>query len=163
MNLENIKKECLRIEEDAIHSSKGHYNASDFLKKIHYGIGIPTVILSAWAGVDVFNNNANLAGYLTFLATALATLQTFINADNKAIKHKNSGDEFNSLKNQTRIMREIEINTLSEKEIIEKIKSLSKRCDGLNKISLQIPKHAFKKAKKGIDEGQANYLADKGK
>lgn len=161
MNLENIKKEFSRIEEDAIHSSKGHYNASSFLKKVHYIFGIPAIILSAWAGVDVFNNNAIWAGYLTLLTAILTALQTFIGANEKAVKHKNSGDEFNSLKNETRIMRNININLLSEKEASEKIILLSNKRDKLNEVSLQIPKYAFKKAKKGIDEGQAKYLADK--
>ncbi|MBA5249072.1 MAG: SLATT domain-containing protein [Gammaproteobacteria bacterium] len=161
MSLKNIKKECLRIEEDAVYSAKGHYNASDFFKKVHYFIGIPMVFFSAWAGVDVFNNNANYAGYLAFFTATLAALQTFISPDDKAVKHKNSGDEFNSLKNNTRMLREIEINILPEKKRLEKIRSLSNKRDELNKISLQIPKYAFKKAKKGIDEGQAEYLADK--
>lgn len=161
MILDNIKKECLRIEEDAIHSAKGHYNASNSFKNVHYWIGVPTVIFSAWAGVDVFSNNANYAGYLALLVTTLAVLQTFINADDKAVKHKNSGNEFNSLKNQTRLMREVEINKLTEIEAVEKIKLLSSKRDELNKISLQIPNRSFKKAKKGIDDGQANYSADK--
>ncbi len=156
----DIKKECLRIEEDAIHSSKGHYNASDYFGKIHYFIGIPMAIVSAWAGVDVFNNNADLAGYLALLVATLAALQTFLNANDKAVRHKNSGDEFSTLKNQTRLLREVEINTLPEQDTIEQIKLLSLKRDELNRISLQIPKYAFNKAKKGIDEGQADYSAD---
>jgi hypothetical protein len=42
--IESIKKEAERIEEDALHSAKGHLNASQMWKFVHYILGIPMII-----------------------------------------------------------------------------------------------------------------------
>ncbi|WXT99477.1 MAG: hypothetical protein Ctma_0176 [Catillopecten margaritatus gill symbiont] len=119
MKTDKIKQECIRIEEDALYSSKGHYNASNFWSKVHYGIGLPMVVLSAWTGLDVFNYESRWAGYLAIIVATLASLQTFIKSDDKSLQHKNSGDEFNGLKNEVRRLREIKTDAIEESQLIK--------------------------------------------
>lgn len=158
----NICIECERIEEDSIHSAKGHYNAASLWSKIHYGIGIPMTIAAAWAGIDAFSQEPNLAGYLALSSAALAALQTFLGSIDKATQHKSSADEYLKLRDQTRLFREIRLDRMDIEESQEKILQLAEKKYELNRISPSIPYCSFKKAKKGIDAGQTNYLADKG-
>jgi hypothetical protein len=158
----NITQECLRIEEDATHSSKAHYNAAEMWSNIHYYIGIPLTLFATAAGVDSFSIDAKYAGYLALITAVLAALQTFISASDKSVKHKGSGSEYKSLQNQTRLLREIQIHKMNEDDIVQSLESLVNKRDELNRLSLSIPYRAFKKAKEGIDAGQADYLADKG-
>ncbi len=160
MNLENFKKECQRIEEDAIYSSKGHYNDSDCWSKIHYAIGLPMVVLSAWAGFDIFAKNSEYAGYLTLIITVLASLQTFIKADDKSIQHKNSADELNYLKNKVRRLREIKTEIFAEEKLVKELDTLADKYSQITRVSQPISGRAFRKATKGIKEGQSEYLAD---
>lgn len=161
MGIEQIKKECRRIEEDAMHSSKGHYNDYEIWSKIHYAIGLPMVVFSAWTGLDIFTQNSGYAGYLALIVTALASLQTFVKADDKSIQHKNSADELNNLKNEVRRLGEIKSEILPEEKLAEELEIIAEKYSQIIKVSLPISNYAFKKAKKGIDEGQSQYLADK--
>jgi hypothetical protein len=158
----SIRAECKRIEEDSIHSAKGHYNAASFWKKLHYLIGIPMTILAAWAGVDAFSIDPNLAGYLALASATLGALQTFLGANGKASQHKIAADEYLSLRNKTRLLREIKLPNLEIIKADKYISDFSKSRDKLNKISPAIPYFAFIAAKKGIDKGQSEYKIDNG-
>lgn len=160
MYLENFKKECQRIEEDATHSSKGHYNDSGIWLKIYYAIGLPMVVCSAVSGFAFFTKNLEHAGYLSLVVTTLALLQIFIKADDKSIQHKNSADELNHLKNEVRRLRKIKTEILSKEKLMEELDVLAGKYSQIIRISLPISNYAFRKAKKGIEEGQSKYLTD---
>lgn len=159
---ENIRKECLRIEEDVLHSGKSHCNAAAMWSWVHYLIGIPMTISAAWAGIDAFSDNPQLSGYLSFITATLAALQTFMSPSDKSSKHRSAGTDYFRLKNQTRIFREIELNESDKTEAIKTIRVLAQNRDDLNSISPSIPYLAFWLARKGINRGNAVYNADKG-
>ncbi len=91
---------------------------------------------------------------------ALAALQTFMNASGKSSDHKSSGDEYLSLRNETRIFREIELADFEKIAAVQKIRELAEYRDDLNSISPSTPGIAFWLAKKGIDKGQTKYRVD---
>lgn len=159
---ENIRKECLRIEEDVLHSGKSHCNAAAIWSLVHYLIGIPMTIFAAWAGIDAFSENPQFSGYLSLITATLAALQTFMSPSEKSSKHKSAGTDYFRLKNQTRIFREIELDESDKTEAIKAIRVLAQNRDDLNSISPSIPYLAFWVARKGIDRGNAVYNADKG-
>ena len=159
---DNICTECNRIEEDSTYSYKGHYNAASLWNKVHYGVGISMTVIAAWAGVDALSSDPNLAAYLALGSATLGALQTFLGASDKAMRHKSSAGEYLALRNQTRLFREVKLSNMDASEAQERISQFSEERDKLNRISPAIPYYAFKKAKEGIDEGQAKYRIDKG-
>lgn len=159
---ENIRKECLRIEEDVLHSGKSHCNAAAMWSWVHYLIGIPMTIFAAWAGIDAFSENPQFSGYLSLITATLAALQTFMSPSDKSSKHKSAGTDYFRLKNQTRIFREIELDESDKTEAIKTIRVLAQNRDDLNSISPSIPYLAYWLARKGINRGNAVYNADKG-
>lgn len=159
---ENISKECERIEEDAVHSGKAHYNAASLWSAVHYLIGIPMTILAAWAGINAFSDDPTLSGYLALGTAALAALQTFLGASDKAAKHTNAGCGYFTLKNQVRFFKDIELPDIDKTEAVQKVRAFTKDRDELNNISPGIPYPAFWLARKSIDNGCAQYRADKG-
>lgn len=158
--IDNIIIECKRIEEDAEHSAKRHYNASVIWSWVHYIIGIPMTICAAWAGIDAFSETPEWSGYLSLGTAAFAALQTFMNASAKSSDHKNSGDEYLTLRNQTRLFREIDLISLEKEKAVLRIRDLADSRDNLNKISPSTPGIAFWLAKRGIDKGQTQYRVD---
>lgn len=157
---EKIIKELKRIEEDSLYSSKGHFYAAQSWEKWHYKLGIPATIFSALAGVSAIAEQNVLAGVIAFCVATVAGLITFLNPNEKASVHRNAGNEYNDLKNKSRILYEIEANSLDEKVLTEKMKELDKARSELNKKSPQIPKGSFEQARRGIEEGEASYKAD---
>ncbi len=159
--INEIIHEAERIEEDALHSGKSHFNASALWSKIHYILGIPMTVCAAWAGIDAFSDAPQYAGYLAMATAALAALQTFINASSHASQHKQSGGEYFALKNQARFFRKIELQNLEPAEAAAEIKVYSKKRDELNAKAPCIPYLAFWLARFSINKGNAEYRVDK--
>jgi len=162
MDLESeINKECQRIEEDCIYSSKGHFEASSCWKRIHLWIGIPSAIIAGVASVSAFEENTLLAGVLAILVAAMGAVSTFLNPSSKATEHNGAGNSYLGLRNRVRRFRNIELPGMNSDEAKERILAFGQQKDDLSSSTPQIPEWAFKKARANIEDGQADYAADK--
>lgn len=161
---EKVIKEAKRVEEDSLYSAKGHFVAANFWTNFRLWIGVPTAILSAIAGASAlsqFDNHNVIAGILAITVTALTAVTTFLNPNEKANSHQSAGNKYNSLRNKARIFFEIDsCGESANQELIKRAKELTKKRDELNQNSPQIPRWAYKKARKGIEEGEADYKVD---
>jgi len=161
---EQIRKESARIEEDCLYSSKSHFYAGQRWTNVHLWLGIPAAILAAIAGASAlseFQSHNMVAGILSIVVAALIAVATFVNPNERAITHKNAGNKYNSLRNRARIFYAIELPVENDpNKSAEKLKSLDDQRSKLNEESPQIPKWAFKKARTGIEDGEANYKID---
>ena len=106
--LVSIRLEASRIEEDAIFSARGHFEAARVWSAAHLGIGGPAAIFAALAGVSALADNLPIAAALAILVTVLTALVTFLNPSQRANRHHVAGTYFNALRNQARILREID-------------------------------------------------------
>jgi len=155
-------KEAERIEEDSVHSAKGHFNTAAIWNRRHYFLGVPATALGALAGVSFIKDCPEVASLLSLAATILTALVTFLKPTERASEHKTAGDQYLALRNDARLFREIEMLVPDEGQpLTDKIKALSQRRNELNQGSPEIPRQAFEQARKGIEEGEAGYKADK--
>lgn len=152
--------EAKRIEEDAEHSFKGHFNASTLWSMTHYCLGIPMSITAAWAGVDAFSSEPQLSGYLALITAALAAIQTFINPSEKAERHKSAGSDYLALRNNTRIFRNVLSISLPADEMQKMLLELAGRRDELARSSPSIPRCSYLLAKRDVDAGLSQYRVD---
>jgi hypothetical protein len=163
---ENIKKELSleaeRIEEDSIHSAKSQFEASDKWKNVNLLLGIPTAIISGIAGISILNEwSYILAGFLALIVGALTTLMTFLNPNQRANAHLNSGNNYLALRNRARIFKNISLNSKEDiTALSEELKLLADERNNLNKNSLQCSRKNFETARRGISQGENKYLAD---
>lgn len=157
-----ISKEVMRMEEDALHSFKGHYNAADGQNRLHLWLGLPAAIIAAIAGGTALGQETVAASVLAFISAILVGAMTFLKPSEKAEQHKASASRYHSLRNNLRRFREIELPTNDEVNVLkEKLTQYADTLNELNEISPQIPRSAYEKAKKDIDTGRAAYHADK--
>ncbi len=162
--IQKLVAECRRIEEDAEHSSKGHYNAGDRWGRYHLFLGLPAAIVAAIAGAAAFKDCPELAGSLALVSTALTTVLTFLKPSERAEMHKSVGSQYHTLRNQTRIFREIELSDgLDAETAKERLLELARIRDELNAASPGIPRRDYEKAKQDIDAGNSQYRVDGGK
>lgn len=165
--IRDMKKELVleaeRIEEDSIHSAKSQFEASNKWKNVNLLLGVPTAILSGIAGISILNEWSYVfAGFLALIVGALTTLMTFLNPNQKANAHLNSGNNYLALRNRARIFKNISLN--SKKDVMalsEELKLLADERNNLNKNSLQCSRKDFEIARRGISEGENKYCADK--
>tara|TARA_R110002110_G_C13467715_1_gene719484 strand:- start:11038 stop:11577 length:540 start_codon:yes stop_codon:yes gene_type:complete len=156
-------KEAQRLEENLCYSSKGHYAAARFWDNTHLYTGLSIVILSAFAGVSIFNKEEwiAVAGIISFIITGLSSILTFINPKDRAATHLSVGNKYNTLMNKIRILKNVELFQIESDEIfIEELKFLTTQKDDLNQSSPQLQRFAYKKAKKGIESGESTFTVD---
>lgn len=159
---EAIIREAKRIEESCLYTSKGHLVASSFWNNFHLWIGVPTTIIALVAGILSFSKDYINVGILSIIVAILTSLSTFLNPKERANSHFAAGNNHDSLLTKARIFWTIECKRENSVEILEsKLKDLSGQRERLNRDCPQIPKWAYKKAKKGIEDGEANYVVDK--
>lgn len=157
-----IATELARIEEDCIHSGKAQFNAADRWRAYNYGLGIPSVALSAIAGAATFQDQPVIGGTLTLAAGTLAALITFLKPSERAAGHKSAGDQYLSLRNDARVFREIRLShSCDDAAAMAGLDEFTKRRNEMNLSSNQVAKRDFEKARRGIDAGEATHAVDK--
>ena len=163
-SLAKIRTEIERLEEDSIHSGKSHFNAGARWTQYNFSIGVPSVILSALAGTAFFKNYGAVAGMMASAAAVLTALMTFLKPAERASEHKKAGDQYLTLRNDARIFREIEIDHACDTSaVIAALSGFTKRRNELNQASPQFSNGDRRKARAGIEEGEATHIVDKGK
>jgi len=162
---EEIIKEAKRIEESLLYSSKGHFAAANRWGKFHFIVGLPAVVLASVSGasaVAAFAWGKTVAAICSVIVTMLSALLTFLNPNERARAHLNAGNNYDALMNRARIFWSIDCwRDESEQVLTEKLKYLSEQKDRLNQSCPQIPRWAYRKAKKGIESGEGDYQVDK--
>lgn len=159
---DKIENELKRMEEDCIHSGKAHFNAAARWNGWNYVFGLPSVGLSALAGAAFFKDYAVVAGLMTSAVTVLTALMTFLKPSQRSSDHKSAGDQYLSLRNDARVFREIELMQVADDAAaIAGMNGFTTRRNELNQASPQFSEGDYKKAKKGIDSGEALHAVDR--
>ena len=161
---EEIIKEAERIEEAALYSSKGHFKAAEIWGWSHLILGLLTVILAAAAGAKAFSRidaDGTMAGILSIAVAVLSAATTFLHPNKKSTDHLSAGNKYEALVNKARIFRTIECwGESSDQTLSAKLGRYSEEKATLNQASPQISFIAYKLAKRAIQRGEGNYLAD---
>jgi hypothetical protein len=155
--------EAGRIEEDALYSAKGHFEASRQWGGANLAIGIPTIVAGALAAATAVKSFVLVAGALSAGAAIGSALLTFLKPSDRATQHMQAGNAYKSLHNRSRMLREIEcVKRSSDPSLVDELKNLSEERDLLNQKSPGISRSAFRRARRGIEEGEATYRVDRG-
>ena len=162
--VEKIKAEIKRLEEDCVHSGKSHFNAAARWSFYNSIIGVPSIALSALAGTAFFKDYAVAAGMMSSVVAVLTALMTFLKPSERAAAHKGAGDQYLTLRNDARVFREIEIDHACDvPAAIAALSGFTKRRNELNQASPQFADRDRKKARAGIEAGEATHEVDRNK
>lgn len=154
-SLGRIIKEAKRIEESALYSSKGHYAAAAFWNSMHFLFGVPTTILATVAAAASaffqFDKDHIIAGWISIMVAVLSGLTTFLNPNKRSMVHFDAASKYEALRNNARIFWAIDCcGSNSEQVLTTRLKDLSKARNQLNSGSPQIPRFAYRVAKRGV-------------
>jgi hypothetical protein len=163
-----IIREAQRLEESTLFSFKGHHCAASIWKNRHLLLGIPTVIISAVVGAAAFSTFAAdyplvgaIAGVLSVTVAVLSAVTTFLDPNQKENAHFVAAHGYDKLNNDSRIFWTIECWQEESTDVLaSRLKTLVDKKNELNSTSPQIPGRAYKKAKKGIEDGEGNFQVD---
>jgi hypothetical protein len=123
------------------------------------------VLISAIAGASAlaqFDPTHIYAGISSIIVVALSGLLTYLNPNERAAKHLQVGNEYDSLMNKVRIFWSIDCwGSESDQILTKRLKDFSEQKDKLNKECPIVSGIAYKFAKKGIEAGEGDYAVDK--
>ncbi len=161
MNDNELKKQIIeeasRIEECCEYSAKAHYNTSKEWNIGNLCLNIPIAIIAAVV-VFIPDEYKTIPAVITAI---LAAVQACIKPTDCLKVHKMAGDKYLELKNKTRRFKNIEIELLTSEEAIKGLDKLASILDGYNSVNPQPSRTGYEKARKGIQEGEAQYKVDK--
>ena len=121
-------------------------------------------------GVAAFSQTAEQNSYLAPIAIAfsiivpvLSAITTFLNPNEKEGAHVAAAHAYDRLNNAARMFWSIDCWAVdaTDEGLTAQLKSLVAEKDELNKSSPQIPRSAYQKAKKGIEDGEASFVVDR--
>lgn len=157
----SLDDEAARVQEDALFSARGHFEAGRAWKLWHYLLGIPATGLAAVSSGTAITSHTRTAAAIGLIVAALTALLVFLNPSEKAQQQQSAGTRFNRVRNRARRFREIELKSgRPVSELIERLHHISDQRDDLNESSPAIPRSAFRRAKRGIEAGEATYSVD---
>lgn len=118
----------------------GHYRAALRYSKLHFWLGIPTVILATIVGTSLFATLQEkpdvkwqiAVGIMSLAAALFSALQSFLNYGEKAERHRAAGARYNA------VGRELE-QLLAQSEDWSALTNIRKRIDKLAEDSPHIP------------------------
>lgn len=157
-----IASELKRVEEDCTYSSKSHFNAADRLRRTHNWVGGFAVVLSAAGGTAILAESVPaIAGTTSLIVAVLAALLTFMKFSERSVEHKSAGDQFLALKSDVRRYREVRLVELEDVSVaMTATDEFAERQQALNRSAPITDEGDFKKARRGIEEGEAVHVVD---
>ena len=163
---EQIRKEALRLHEDAELTFKAHFVAAEKWENLNLCLGIPSIVLSVMAGSLALSKIVPyfeiLAGIFGFAAATFTALLTFLKPIDRYEKHSKCGNRYLALRNDIRRFFEIELYTDKlESELKENLDTLISTKKKLDVESPLIPSWAYRKAKERIKSGETEHAVDK--
>jgi hypothetical protein len=162
---QNVEAEAKRIEDDTLRTFKQLYEAGASERRRHYWVGSAAAMLSVIAGGSALANVPEwrmAVPAISLAVTMLTAWTTFVKPAERAQEYKNAACDFQQLRDDTRVFREIDLPrpNVDEELLVERIKVLSARRAELRKDSPQPPPWAYPRAKRAIERGEAEYNVD---
>ncbi|MDD5455113.1 MAG: SLATT domain-containing protein [Candidatus Ratteibacteria bacterium] len=158
--------ELNKIRADCMYGKKKHYNARDRYGAYHKRMGIVIIGLTAFMGTSVFYSISEsdiltariIAGILTVSIAVLATLQTFLNFEKRALTHKIIADRYLWLmKKCQRLLSYCKDENKSVKEIIADIENIYEEIKDIQKEEPGVSAKDYQKARAGIKDDEEIY------
>jgi uncharacterized coiled-coil protein SlyX len=123
-----------------------HYACRNYFDRLHYYLGIPTIVLSGAVGTAVFasldkqttGNFKILVGMVSLLAAVLAGLQTFLRFTERAEKHHLTGAGYASIRRRLEMLKTFPPKDLEQLE--QALTEVKNEMDALAKSSRDVPK-----------------------
>jgi hypothetical protein len=157
--------ESRRLEEDVLHTEKGHFTAARRLRTVHLVLGIIATAGAVIAGARAFASGAGskFAGIAGLTAALVTAISTFAKPQELAENHHKVGTRYAALRGRLRRFREL---TLLQDEAEPgghqaALEALADQKAELDTAGPSIPRYAYLGAKRSIEEGEAAYRQDR--
>lgn len=158
-----LRDEASRIHESAVYSAQGQFEAAKFWRKLHWGLGLLTAILTSTASVLTFATDLQvLSGILAILAAVVVATLTGVRPGTMAERAQGTANGYTTLRNDVRRYRDIRVDSDPLEELRLVLEELASRASELDNGADPIPRKRYQRAKENIEhEGGQTFEVDK--
>lgn len=159
---EAIRKEASRLHESTIHSSQGQLEAAKLWGRLHWILGGAATVVGATSGVLTFAGGVEIvSGVLAIAASLTAAALMFTRPDRRAEEAALNGNRYIRLRDEVRRLLHIDVPHEPVPGVRRNLEELAAKISELNESSDPIPRSAYRRAKRNIeqDKGQ-DYRVD---
>jgi hypothetical protein len=160
-----LANEARRIEEDALFSGKGHYNAAAPWRWWYRTLAILVAVSSTVAGTSALKSwSIDVTAVAAFVSAIVGVILATLKPSEEADRHQQAANRYLAVKNRARIFQNIELlaSAAMEIDLVRNLKLLSADLDDIRQSAPQIPQRAYEKARKEIEvDKTALYAVDK--
>jgi hypothetical protein len=157
---DEFRKEAHRLLEDALYTYKGHYDAEVHWQRWHFKLGIPATTLGALAGLSLVKTDS--LATLTFVlgSASLTGALTIVNPADRAARSRSAAEAWHAQHDRLRQWLNMDLPRLDDISARLAVDGFAQDKARLNKTSPPIPDSARRRARKGIEEGEAQHAVD---
>lgn len=154
--IDELKKECQSIEDNARHTADTHYILAARSRTLAVAFEVVPAVIAAVSGIFVVGQTIPLWwGWLTVLAAVITATSSIISPHKSYYENLNAGKSFTVIKNRARSLHASFASTYTEDEFVKEVRALS---DYYNQLVLLTPptqEWAYQKAEKKIQKERA--------
>ncbi|MBL8212647.1 MAG: SLATT domain-containing protein [Bryobacterales bacterium] len=126
-------------------SQRVHYLCATRYHRLHYLLGMPTILFSCVVGTAVFSSVDKISstemkitlGLISIAAAALSSLQTFLQLEARAEKHKTAGARYGAVRRALELLATFP--PTAEGGLRLELETVKKELDDLSQTSPHVP------------------------
>ena len=162
----NIIEELNKFRIDCMYGKKKHYNARDRYAGYHTNVGIIVVILTAIMGTSVYCSLSKseillaqiIVGIFTISIAVLAALQTYLNFEKRALRHKVTADRYLWLmKEAQRLYSYYKDGSRTVDEVQKELARMYQEVKDIQKDEPDTSRRDYQKARDGVENDEEVY------
>ena len=137
---EPLREELQKLQEEAAERATAWSKLAERRRRLHYGIGIPAVLLASLAGAAALGDLSHvLAGLCALAAAALTGLQTFLRPDSGAIRAREQAVGWEEIDDDARFLSDVDFTALTSEQRRDRIEDLRMRTRALRREVIKGP------------------------
>lgn len=151
--IEDLKKECATIEDNARHTAEAHHILANSAKRAAFVLEVIPAIIASLSGLLVVGEVIPAWwGWLTVVSAVVTATSSIISPHKSYYENLNSAKSFTVVKHKARSLRSSFSSFYNEDEFYKEVRALS---DYYNQLILLTPptqEWAYQKARKKLTE-----------
>ena len=155
--------ELKRVEEAATHSSQTQFSSAKFWRGLNLALGVPSAVLAAVAGTTLLAGaaSAHAGAVVALIAAALTAVMTTLNAAQRAEQSRASANAYLALQGDARVIRTIDVPTLTHEEARHRLAELIERRNAINETAPVSAFLSYLLGRRNIQKGRQIYEVDR--
>lgn len=155
--MEDLKKECTTIEDNARHTAEAHHILASRSKSLAFWFEVVPAVIASLSGLLVVGQVIPVWwGWITVVSAVITATSSVVGPHKSYYENLNSAKSFTVVKHRARSLHSSFASSYSEQDYLKEVKSLSEYYNQLVLLTPPTQEWAYKKAVKKLSDRNKN-------